>query len=107
MLFAVAVLLFFSLNVFAQVQVQPIDNNPGTIAQINSIDQQVKELKARIDSLPSKQDIDSSFLQLDQKVSESSQSVAGSTLGLIVFGLVLNDIALIAFFIIGRGKGWI
>lgn len=107
LLFLLGAILLLSIPAFAQVQVDPIDTNPALVAQINSIDGQVKELRSKVETLPSKADIDSSFQQLDKKFSDSQSGISSSLIGALAFALVLNDMALICFFIIGRGKGWI
>lgn len=101
----VLALLIVSLSVYAQVTVTPPEvETPGNTAQINALIQEVRELKA---NLPQKSDMDSSFAQLDQKITDTSSGSSFNTLGYFIFGMLLNDIFLVSFFIIGRGKGWI
>lgn len=100
-------LFFLSLNVVAQITVEPIpETNASTLAQINLISQEIKEIKSTISSFPSQQQIEDNFSKLDVKITQASNSKSTNDAVLTLMIVLVNDVLLVCGFIIFKTKGW-
>lgn len=82
--------------------------NPQTQQQLNNqtqieIIQRLDSLNAKISEVPSMNEINSSFLQLDQRI----QATGNNQFYLIAVVVVLNDLLLISGFLLLKSKGLI
>lgn len=101
------VLLFVLLTniVHAQIQITENTSDPQTIAIIASIQQDVKQIQIRLNETTTKQDVDSSFQQLDQKVSSVNQSNSLNSLAFLIGAILMNDIIVLGLIIYAKTKG--
>lgn len=81
-----------------------IGQQPATTAgdQVNllQVSNQISTINSRLEGLPSKADMDSSFQQIDKKIADISRNDLTATL---IF-LILNDVALISGFVILKSR---
>lgn len=89
----------------ASVEITDIPNDQVTDATLTSIQQDVKIIQIRLNEIPTKEEVESSFSQLDQKVNQVNQSSTFSFLGFMVGVILLNDILLCGLYIFAKTKG--
>jgi len=77
-------------------------SNAELIAQMKILSEKVSALELKVQSMPSKNDNDSSFSQLDETVRRSGASNSSSTMGMLVIVALLNDIILAGLYLIGK-----
>lgn len=101
--------LIFSTAFVSAIEVVPID--PSTQGQIAQIQADIKVLKEKqseflikLNNKPNKDDMDSSFIQLDESVQNSGANNLLTNIGLMVLVAILNDIILLGIYLIAKSK---
>lgn len=102
----VFLILFSSLALAITVTPAPPATSDNAVAQIAVISQDVKALQAQVTAMPTKTDFDTSFQQIDKKITEAGQNNALSGSALTVVVVILNDFILLGFYLISKTQGW-
>lgn len=106
------ILLIFSATFVSAAEITNVsgsseDSPKNTEQRLLSIEQKVQTMDSKIKSMPSKSDMDSSFQQLDSRVSQTNQANILNFLAFLVGVIIFNDILVFGLFIIFKNRGLI
>lgn len=102
----IILILIASFSLAAEVtETGPQQSDQETAAKITALQQDIKSVQAQVNKLPTEDEIDSSFAQLDSKINSTNQSNVLNYLAFLVGVIIFNDIIVAGLYIIMKNRG--
>lgn len=99
------ILLFLVLtaNFISSAEIsEPSEFIPGDVITVTA---SIKQLEGKINNLQTKEDSDTSFLQLDEKITNQTNQNSQGALAFIVAIVFLNDLLILAGYFLLKNRG--
>lgn len=104
------VFFFFLISVSAvniDISDNPENQNTQSPSELALLKVEVQRLSAKIDSIPTEQSFSENFAQLDASVNARLIEFTYTQIAFVIGTLVLNDILILAIYVILKSRGYL